>query len=254
MASPNTRLTRRGRNLLVGFVALVLFATGAFVVLVWKPWEAACSVVVAERTVDLDRDQVEAASIAAAGVVRAGGGVPKATRAVVAATDLDTADATVVARALTGRAKAALTCTYGGGSAEGDELDATGLTARAATVRADVEDAFGDLPLGGFAPGGVSTGHMEGSAHYEGRAIDIFFRPINPANKRHGWAVAQYLVANAERLEVETVIFDGRIWTPGVISGFRGGWREYRVAQGNRSVETLRILEHRDHVHVDVAD
>ena len=37
----------------------------------------------------------------------------------------------------------------------------------------------GDLSLGGFAPGGVTTGHMEGSAHYEGRAVDVFVRPVD---------------------------------------------------------------------------
>ncbi len=44
-------------------------------------------------------------------------------------------------------------------------------------------------PLGGFEPGGVGTGHMEGSTHYEGRAVDISVRPISPANKVRGWAI-----------------------------------------------------------------
>ena len=63
---------------------------------------------------------------------------------------------------------------------------------------------------------------MEGSAHYDGRAIDVFFRPINEANQTRGWAVAQYLVGNAARLDIRTVIFDDRIWTAG-----RDGWRDY---------------------------
>ena len=29
---------------------------------------------------------------------------------------------------------------------------------------------------------------MAGSAHYEGRAIDVFVRPVSPANKVRGWA------------------------------------------------------------------
>ena len=45
----------------------------------------------------------------------------------------------------------------------------------------DVEAAFGDLALGGFEAGGVTDGHIEGSAHYEGRAIDLFVRPRNQA-------------------------------------------------------------------------
>jgi hypothetical protein len=44
------------------------------------------------------------------------------------------------------------------------------------------------------------------------------------------------------------VIFDGRIWSTGTRS--EQGWREYDPgsAPGDRVV-----LEHRDHVHVDVA-
>ncbi len=123
----------------------------------------------------------------------------------------------------------------------------SGLTKRAETVRRDVERAFGDLPLGGFAPEGVSTGHQEGSAHYDGRAVDIFVRPVNEANNRRGWAIAQYLVAHADRLHVQHVIFDGRIWSAGPRS--RQGWRTYDPGDrpGDRAV-----LEHRDHVHVDV--
>jgi len=132
---------------------------------------------------------------------------------------------------------------------ESDALDESGLTRRAAQVRTDVEAAFGDLALGGFEPGGVSDGHMEGSAHYEGRAIDIFVRPRSPANNRKGWAIAYYLVAQADRLEIEHVIFDDMIWTSGRRS--EEGWRDYDPgdASGDRAV-----LEHRDHVHVDVLD
>jgi hypothetical protein len=93
----------------------------------------------------------------------------------------------------------------------------------------------------------VSTGHTTGSAHYEGRAIDLFVRPVSPANKTRGWAVAQYLVSQADRLGIRTVIFDDRIWTSGRQSG--DGWRDYDPPE--RSGDPA-ILEHRDHVHVDV--
>ena len=101
--------------------------------------------------------------------------------------------------------------------------------------------------MGGFAPGGVSSGHMSGSAHYEGRAVDIFVRPISAENKIRGWAIAQYLVAQAERLDIEHVIFDDRIWTSGDRS--EEGWRDYDPPE---SAGDRAILEHRDHVHVDV--
>ena len=109
-------------------------------------------------------------------------------------------------------------------------------------------ELFPRQPLGGFEPGGVSTGHMEGSAHYEGRAVDVFVRPINAENRKRGWAIASYLVSQAERLQIRTVIFDAQIWTA---SRSSQGWRDYDPPSraGDR-----RILEHRDHVHVDVAD
>src|SRR3546814_6906914 len=69
-------------------------------------------------------------------------------------------------------------------------LDENGLTSRAADVLVDLEGAFGDQSVGGFSPDGVSSGHMEGSAHYEGRAVDVFFRPINEEQRKRGWAMA----------------------------------------------------------------
>ncbi len=163
------------------------------------------------------------------------------------------ADGRALASALTGNSPAALTCrTDSGRDAEPDRLDGRGLTTRAATLADDVERAFGDQVLGGFAPGGVSTGHQAGSAHYDGRAIDIFFRPVNRANKREGWAVAQYLVAHSDRLDVDTVIFDAQIWTARRSSE---GWRDYDVDTAeDASPDTRAVLLHRDHVHADVAD
>lgn len=156
------------------------------------------------------------------------------------------ADARVLASALTGQSAGAFSCETNPDVEGGDhDLTDSGLVPRADVVRRDVQAVFGELSLGGFEPGGVSTGHMEGSAHYDGRALDIFVRPISAANKIRGWAIAQYLVAQAERLSVRTVIFDDRIWQ----AGSDRGWRNYDPPRspGNRA-----ILEHRDHVHVDV--
>jgi hypothetical protein len=158
------------------------------------------------------------------------------------------ADGRAVASALSGYSSAAFNCVVHGGDPSDEKLGANGLTGSADAVRRDLDKAFGPLPMGGFAPGGVTTGHEAGSAHYEGRAIDVFFRPVDTDSRVRGWAVAQYLVANARRLAIEHVIFDGRIWTAG--SQSEDGWRRYVVpkdAPGNRAV-----LEHRDHVHVDV--
>ena len=63
------------------------------------------------------------------------------------------------------------------------------------------------------------------STHEEGRAIDVFFRPYQDAdNRRHGWALAHWLVANADRLDVGVIIYRDQIW-----SARRSpeGWRDY---------------------------
>ena len=51
------------------------------------------------------------------------------------------------------------------------------------------------------------------------------------------------------RLDINTVIFDDRVWRAGRLS--HEGWLDYRVPTSAKG--DLRILEHRDHVHVDVA-
>ncbi len=160
------------------------------------------------------------------------------------------ADARVLASALTGNSPAALSCEVpGDAEAANAELRDVGLTFRADKVRKELTAVFGELSLGGYAPGGVSTGHQEGSAHYEGRAVDVFFRPVSEQSAVRGWAMAHYLVTQAERLSVATIIFDDKIWTARR-SG--QGWRDYDVDTSDVSAETAEILEHRDHVHVDV--
>ena len=160
------------------------------------------------------------------------------------------ADARALASALTGNSPRAFSCETSGAADEAsDRLNGDGLAERADTVRVDLESVFGELPLGGFQPGGVSTGHMSGSAHYEGRAIDVFVRPVNPDNRKRGWAIASYLMAQADRLSINTIIFDDRIWHAGSRSS--DGWTDYDVPSSSRGDRA--ILEHRDHVHVDVA-
>ena len=156
-------------------------------------------------------------------------------------------DARALASALTGNSPGAFSCRLGDTDGASTTLEESGLTARADDVRRDLVALFPGQPLGGFEPGGVSTGHMEGSAHYEGRAIDVFVRPVSTSNRTRGWAIAQYLVSQADRLAIRTVIFDDRIWTAGRRSG--DGWRDYDPPE--RSGDPA-ILEHRDHVHVDV--
>ena len=163
-------------------------------------------------------------------------------------------DARVLASALTGNSQdGQFSCVVRHSlSEESDTLNKAGLTHRAGVVRRELEAVFGDLPLGGFDPDGVRDGHMPGSAHYEGRAIDVFVRPISPENKKRGWAIAYYLVAQADRLAVDHVIFDNKIWSAGRRS--EQGWRDYDPDTRGRSDDARKVLEHRDHVHVDVVD
>lgn len=157
--------------------------------------------------------------------------------------------ARILASALTGYSQAAFTCTYTSGfdsfSPEAEGQD--GLTPRARTAHDELTDAFGELDIGGFQPGGVSSGHIDGSAHYDGRALDVMFEPYDDARQtRRGWATAHWAVANAQRLGLATVIFDEMIWTARR-SG--EGWRPYTHPSGDTDNITLR---HLDHVHIDV--
>jgi hypothetical protein len=223
MATGRARLTRRGWTVLVAAGALLVAAVTTAVVLASRPPD--CVLRRDGHTTDLDQQEAERLTAAAATAVMHGTG--------------------------SGLPAAALTCRHGGADRTAhDTLDRRGLTGRAAAVRADLLGRFGKLALGGYGPGGVHTGHMPGSAHYEGRAIDVFFRPVDARNKARGWQLAQYLVARADRLSINTVIFDDRVWTAARADD---GWRHYRVDVTGKSAATARVLEHRDHVHVDVA-
>lgn len=154
-------------------------------------------------------------------------------------------DAKTLTAALTGHRGAALTCTVRAEAEQSQNLDSTGLTPRATTMRTAMEDAWGTLSLGGFAPGGVTRSNP--SAHNEGRAIDVFFEPYQNAQARHhGWALAHWLVANADRLDVSIIIYRDQIW-----SAHRSpeGWRDYVSPFGNPKDPTER---HLDHIHVEV--
>lgn len=159
-------------------------------------------------------------------------------------------EAVAVAGALLGREDDTLSCVVPLASAPPDRETPNdlGLTPRADVVRASMREVFGKQILGGFAPDGVDSGHIEGSAHYEGRALDVFFRPVTEENQRLGWQQAMWAVAHAERLDLATVIFDRRIWTA---RRSLQGWRDYRHPSG---ATDNPVLLHEDHVHVDVVE
>ncbi|MGH8774895.1 MAG: hypothetical protein ACRDWI_06900 [Jiangellaceae bacterium] len=157
------------------------------------------------------------------------------------------AEARVIASALSGNSPAAFSCSFRAASYDVQPEEPDGLTARARTMRDELASTFAALEIGGYQAGGIDSGHVNGSAHYDGRALDIIFRPYEDAEvKRSGWVVAHWLVANADRLGVTTVIYDAQIWTARR-SG--AGWRPYTHPSGDTSNPTL---QHLDHIHVDV--
>ena len=140
----------------------------------------------------------------------------------------------------------ALTCTTPPREMPWQPMLTNGLTFRSQDLLFGWWDAYGGRPVGGFSPEGITTGHIENSAHYDGRAVDISFAMSDKANKLRGWLLAQWLVAHADYYQVQTIIWDGMIW-----SNYRGteGWRKYEHPWGPTMSPTQN---HLDHIHVDV--
>jgi len=121
-----------------------------------------------------------------------------------------------------------------------------GLTPRTRAAMFEIKDRFGVRNIGGFCPGGCSTGHISKSDHYTGHAIDVMLLPINSRSRAMGDRIANYLVANHRRLNVKYIVWNERIWSPQRRSE---GWRRYRHPSGDTTNPTLA---HRDHVHLSV--
>ena len=162
-------------------------------------------------------------------------------------------DARAIACALIGQlARARFGCDVAG---DVDEADPTarrhGLDrARRRVVRQLTWRRFGDLSARRLRARRVSSGHMEGSAHYEGRAIDVFLRPVSAENKRRGLGGGALPRRQRRPARHQHVIFDDRIWTAGSARATAGATTTRADVVRRRPA----ILEHRDHVHVDVVD
>lgn len=197
----------------------------------------ACTVETSEGEFELQREEAQLATTSVALVARG-----------LESPDTSGIDGAVLQRLADGPpedAGASLTCQGSDSSSlQEEQLSVTGLTPRAEQLREAMTEVFGEQSLGGFAPGGVGHGHGADSTHYDGRAIDIFFRPVTEENRREGWILAHWLVAHAEDLDIQYVIFDDRFWS---VHSSRGQWQDYAAPDpGNE------ILRHLDHVHVDV--
>ncbi|MGQ1839897.1 hypothetical protein ACT4S2_15785 [Kocuria turfanensis] len=202
----------------------------------WPRWGSECTVETADGQVGLTREEAKQATTAVALAARG---------EAADTTGLDEAVLQRLAEGPPGDAGASLACR--GSAASGlpeQQLTGAGLTPRAERLRAAMTEVFGEQSLGGFAPGGVDQGHGEESTHYDGRAVDVFFRPVTEENRRAGWVLAHWLVAHAEDLDVQYVIFDDRFWSA---HSARGQWQDYDAPE-----PANEILRHLDHVHVDV--
>lgn len=201
------------------------------------PGLAECTVQTSEEEVGLSREEAQLATTAVALQTRG-----------LTAPDTSGIDAAVLQRLAEGPpddAGPSLTCR--GTDTDGlqeEQLTASGLTPRAQRLREAMAEVFGEQSLGGFAPGGVDQGHGADSTHYDGRAIDVFFRPVSEENRRQGWILAQWLVAHAGTYNVQYVIFDDQFWSAHLS---RGQWHPYDAPDPENE-----ILRHLDHVHVDV--
>lgn len=164
---------------------------------------------------------------------------------------VDAATARTVAAGLAGlRHTARLVCAWPRSAVQPQEPGPSGLVPRAQRLRAAWTRAFGPIPAGGFASGGVTTGHVDGSAHYEGRALDVFFRPQGDREQhRRGWVFAQWVLAHAADHQVLSIIYDDHIWTSWAAYA---GWRDYVHPGASFADRGNPILRHREHVHVAV--
>ena len=103
-----------------------------------------------------------------------------------------------------------------------------------------------------------SAASSPGGHHRSRRGVGALRRPgdrhllpayDDPANTKSGWALAHWLVANADRLALATVIYDDHIWSA---EHSAEGWRPYVPADQSEDKGTAAIQRHLDHVHVDV--
>ncbi len=74
--------------------------------------------------------------------------------------------------------------------------------------------------------------------HKNGRALDIMLTPGKESAM--GWQIAKYLIANAKTFNIDHIIFEQKIWTPG-----NPRWRGMADRGGTTA-------NHYDHVHVAI--
>lgn len=125
-----------------------------------------------------------------------------------------------------------------------EQMGPDGLTPRTRRVMQLIERRFGEHDIGGYCPGGCTSGHIATSDHYDGHAIDVMILPYtDPSRVQQGRQLVRWLAANHRQLAIDYLIYRDRIWQP------EDGWEPYTHPSGNTSDPTLR---HLDHIHVSV--
>lgn len=119
-----------------------------------------------------------------------------------------------------------------------------GLTPRTNRVRKLVERTFPNVEVGGYCRGGCTSGHTEGSDHYDGHAIDIM-----TSNKALGDRISRYLIRHQAKLGVHYLIWRNQIWDA---ERANAGWRGYCPGNCPYGSTSNRTALHMDHVHVSV--
>ena len=107
-----------------------------------------------------------------------------------------------------------------------------GLKPKAMVVYNAVTERWSFSSIGGYRASNNRSNHGSGGA------IDFMLTPGKDSAK--GWAVANYVAANASAFGIDHIIFEQKIWTP-----YRPYWRPME----NRGSVTAN---HYDHVHVSV--
>jgi hypothetical protein len=116
-----------------------------------------------------------------------------------------------------------------------------GLTPDALLVERCAVARFHIRNIGGLA----TSGHVNGSDHYTGRAVDLMIDDwTTPQGVRLGDRIAEYYVAHADDFGVTYIIWRAHIWTTE-----RPYWRPYSHPDGRTDPTAL----HMDHLHISVA-
>ncbi len=102
-----------------------------------------------------------------------------------------------------------------------------------------VAGIWGVTNIGGYA----TSGHVAGSDHYTGNALDIMLTPISDESIALGWEIADWLVENAEELNISYIIWNGQKWNAEYPER---GWAPYSHPTGG----TSSAYAHNDHIHV----